>query len=168
MYDFLWHQQDHLKKHKQVIKSAPCQQSLSLTCLILAYSRKTAGIKQVRSLLSMHYMLLGYNFKPRPTSRALDIAGSGMTKRMPLLEKPVWREKTRLTCWSSACGLFKGLMRFNKEDDKRRFCSQVVKSAAASWWGTGSFSGVKKIRVNKKQFWADSFANGQLNQTGQV
>ena len=63
--------------------------AFSLTCLILAYSRKTAGIKQVRSLLSMHYMLLGYNFKPRPTSRALDITGSGMTKRMPRLEKPV-------------------------------------------------------------------------------
>ena len=44
---------------------------------------------QARSLLSMHYMLLGYNFKPKPTSHALDIAGSGMTKRMPLLEKPV-------------------------------------------------------------------------------
>ena len=35
-------------------------------------------MNRVKSLLSMRGMLLGYSFKPRPSSRLLDIPGSVM------------------------------------------------------------------------------------------
>ena len=48
---------------------------------------------QVRSLLSMHCMLLEYNFEPRPNINVLGTAGSVMNmasiKRMHKLKNPV-------------------------------------------------------------------------------
>ena len=50
-------------------------------------------MNQVRSLLSMHCILLEYNFEPRPNIDVLDIAGSVMNmasiKRMHELKNPV-------------------------------------------------------------------------------
>ena len=50
-------------------------------------------MNQVRSLLSMHCILLGYNFEPRPNIDVLDIAGSVMNmasrKRMHELKNLV-------------------------------------------------------------------------------
>ena len=59
-------------------------------------------MNQIRSLLSMHRMLLGYSFEPRPKSRMLATAGSVMTIGLSInlcIRKKitVWREKTRLT-----------------------------------------------------------------------
>ena len=50
-------------------------------------------MNQVRSLLSMHCILLEYNFEPRPNIDVLDTAGSVMNmasiKRMHELKNPV-------------------------------------------------------------------------------
>ena len=55
----------------------------SFACSILTYSRVWSRnwlcMNWARSLLSIHCMLLGYSFKPRPYSRALGTKGSVMT-----------------------------------------------------------------------------------------
>ena len=56
--------------------------SASRTCLSLARfwrAEERHCTKQLRFLLSMRNMLLGYNFEPRPNSRALGTAGSVVT-----------------------------------------------------------------------------------------
>ena len=56
---------------------------------------------QVRSLLSMHCMLLGYNFEPRPNINVLGTAGSvkkyGINKRMHALKNQVIEFGFRIT-----------------------------------------------------------------------
>ena len=65
-------------------------------------TRKRLCVNQVRSLLSMRCMLLGYSFEPRTNSRALGTAGSVILrdlsiKRCSHSKKKVWQKKTRLT-----------------------------------------------------------------------
>ena len=65
--------------------SAPCYQSLSFVCSILAHSERLC-MNRVRSSLRMRCMLLGYSFNPRLNGRVLGTVGSvttiGLIKKM--------------------------------------------------------------------------------------
>ena len=80
------------------VRRTPCQQSLSFACS----DPEWFCVDRVRSLLSMHGMLLGYSFEPRPNHRVLATAWSLMTiglsiNRCSHSKKTVWRGRTRLT-----------------------------------------------------------------------
>ena len=73
------------------------------TCLLPAEpfvwfqcTRERLCINQVRSLLSVLGMLLGYSFEPRPNSCALASAGMVMTNGLSI-NGCLWQGKTRLT-----------------------------------------------------------------------
>ena len=76
-------------------------------------TRKRLCVNQVRSLLSMRCMLLGYSFEPRTNSRALGTAGSVILrdlsiKRCSHSKKKVWQKKNKVDqSRSSGCGNFK-------------------------------------------------------------
>ena len=83
-------------------------------------TRKRLCVNQVRSLLSMRCMLLGYSFEPTTNSRALSTAGSVMLrdlsiKRCSHSKKKVWQKNKKIEqSRSSGCGNFKGLRWFRQ------------------------------------------------------
>ena len=89
--------------------AAACLQSL-LSLARFWRTRERLCMTRVTSLLSMRCMLLWHNFESRPNSpeSGLSYDRRFITKRMLALEKPFWREKTRLTSQRSLdCSGFK-------------------------------------------------------------
>ena len=61
-------------------------------------TRERLCVNRVKSLLSMRYMLVGYSFEPRPNwYSGLFCNHRFIDEWMLTLEKPVWREETRLS-----------------------------------------------------------------------
>ena len=92
---------------------------------------------ELRSLLSIHGLLLGCKFKPEPNSHALATVGSVMTIGLSIngclpWKIPIWQERTRLTSpdiwvrWVQRVDMIQAEPPFLLLDqkDKRRLCWQ--------------------------------------------
>ena len=94
-------------------------------------TRERLCINQVRSLLSVLGMLLGYSFEPRPNSCALASAGMVMTNGLSI-NGCLWQGKTRLTVQTFGLWQPQRLDVIQAEipflllhqEDKRRLCWQ--------------------------------------------
>ena len=96
--------------HSDRVTDMPPASIAFFTLVWFQHSRERLCINQVKTLLSVCGMLLGYNFEPRPNSCALASAGMVMTIGLSIngcfySKKLVWRERTRLTnpeVWAAA------------------------------------------------------------------
>ena len=80
-----------------IYKWPPCQQNFCLAHSILVYSRTTLHEHQVRSLLSMHGLFLGYSFESRSNNDVLAIVSLVMTIGLSINRWTRTRKKNILT-----------------------------------------------------------------------
>ena len=113
---------------------------VSLSLALFWCSRERLCMNWVRSLLSMHALLLGYSFEPRPNSRVLATVSSVMTIGLSMKglwhsEQPGWRERTRLPsievwaaatlkAWRDSDRAYLLPSLHNTQEDSKRLCSE--------------------------------------------
>ena len=108
-------------------------------------TRKSLCLNRVKSLLSLPCMflavlILGLQIAVRPWYGRLGYDQRSITKRMLALEKPVWREKTRLTSPEvHAAVTSKAWRDSGSQETKRRLCLQ---GGVGHHWYSSTFNGV--------------------------
>ena len=130
--------------------AAACQQSLSFASEILTYSRKTL---HDTSNISVNWACAAccHSFETRPNSPASGLSYDRrfINKRMLALEKPFWREKTRLTSQRPLdCSDFKAW-----SDSGRASFSQEIKTRLCSQGGTSNSTLRKRVIAWDPKLW---------------